>query len=329
MNNLQIRAVKIVLTLQKGAFANDNNQKTMYCCSLPGYLYCDVNISRAPGWQGNTAQLTVYGMTTEDCLTAMKFNSVSGFLSLENQVEIYAGYITPVAQRDLTYKQADVTKAIDALPLVYRGAITSASPDFNNVDRPFSISSIMSLSSISSVLPPLNLNASSTLDSVINDLIAKYKQANPDGIQYKLGSIYPVAPVVSNGHYSSDDFIQQITQLCEDYGYHAIFRFADGYNIIDISLIGQASPSAQPNIISADNGMIGYPVVLPFGVQVNEYFQPTRSVNDIITLKTYVTPLDSSKAGDYVVWQQSIQLETQGDNWLSVLLLYGKVSQVQ
>lgn len=316
---MKIRAMKIVLQLQKNKFPNGADTKIIYSASLVGYLHCEVNINRQAGWYGNTAQATIYGMTNDDINTMSKYNDF--YLTIENQMRIYAGYIDVQPNTDGTYNNGAVNNAIDQLPLIFQGAITNAGVDYNNVDRPFTINCIISLASLTSSINNLSINSPQSLSTVLSTIVNNYNSTNPNAIQYAIGNLGNATDVyVNNRHVQGANFITQITDLLNDYGYYALIRYSNNVNYIDVYLIGQGS--GKVSILSSATGMIGYPVIQAIGISAREYFNPARSVGDVITLQTYYTALDSSTQGNYTVWQQNIILQTMGDYWDSNLVMY-------
>ncbi len=327
LNVMKIRGMKIVLTLQRGTFNSQGaNTKTIYSASLPGFLHIDVALQRLPAWQGNSAMISIYGMTLEDCFSATKFNSIN--VAYYNQVQIFAGYLPPLtANRDGSFNEIDVTNAIDQLPIVFLGQILTAAPNLNNVNRPFIIQAVLITQALATMGSSLNNNVQTNLSTVIKSIINSYNSTLPQ-IEWQLNNVYPDQQI-NNAHYTGSP-AQQLQSLCADYGYQIRVSFpnlqdpaATQIQTLDITKTGTAPPNSPIDILNSSNGMIGYPNVAPFGIQVREYFNPLRSINDQINLQTYFTPIDSSIAGNYFVWQILSILQTHGDEWESQITLYG------
>lgn len=325
---MKIRGVKLVLTLQKGNFPEitGSNEKTIYAASLPGYLHVDINLSRLPALLGgNNSVVTIYGMTTADCFAATKFN-----YTIEspyyNQIQVYADYINPPVQTDGTFLQSDVITELEKLPLTYMGQIISAGADFNNPDRPFVIQSVVSLQAVSTYVFPSVFNSTTTFSAAVQAMINNYNNSFPTPtIVYQFGSVFPDS-VINNGSYTGP-FFRQLNQICNDYSYQVRMSLptnaiTPNVQVLTFTQIGSSSEVA-PQDLSTETGMIGYPTILPFGVAVKEYFNPRRSINDIINLITYYTPLASTAAGNYYVWNVVSHLQTNDEEWSNTLTLLG------
>lgn len=309
---LKIRAVKVVLTLEKSTYSNGLNTKTIYSASLPDYLHTEVMIQRTANFQGNTAVISIYGMLLDDVFDATKFNPSE--VLLYNTVSVYAGYINPRANEDGSYNQGDVEIECDKLPLIWLGSVLCAYPDFNDVNRPFIIQSNVNVSALSTNIQALDINTQVTLSTAVKTIVNNYNDTQPN-ILWKLINVIPDCQV-NNAHYTGDARTQ-LTQLLESYNYQV--RFVpedDNAQGLYISQVG-INYADNPSDLSSDTGMIGYPTVLPFGITVKEYFNEERSINDVINLQTYFKPLE----GKYYVWQESILLQTNGDEWSDTLML--------
>lgn len=320
LTKLKIRAIKIILILELGSFPEGGvNTKTIYGASLPGYLHIEANVQRMPGLFNNSLVAVIYGMTTEDCIAATKFNPLQ--VQYYNQVQFYAGYIDVAPQPDGTYDQAQVTAAMDQLPIYYQGEILVAAPDFNDPNRPFVIQSTLACQSLVTLLPPTNSHSPQNFSAVVQSMISSYNSSGQQ-IQYSL-QFTTLDTTVNNANYSGS-FLQQLQQMCNDYNYQYRITFSatsPNNQQIEITNLGITS-GAVSQVLNADNGMIGYPVVLPMGVGVKEFFNPNRSINDSINLETYLTPLSSAVAGVYSPWSITSILQTNGDAWESMLTLY-------
>jgi hypothetical protein len=321
LDKMKIRAIKIVLTLQIGEFpdSNGSNTKSMYSCSLQGYLEIDCALQLFPNYMGNTALVNIYGMLDSDCFAAMKYNVDPLYQPWYNSITISAGYITPQQQTDGTYLQTDVKAAIDNLPIVFQGEILSAAPNFNDVNRPFIINSVSAFQASNVIIASTSLNNSTTVSGAVQSMITTWNNTSNSQYQYQLGGI-DVDTIINNGHFIGS-FIQQLNKLCQDYNYQYRQVFSTttpNVRQIFLSQIGNVQQNTNPQILSNYTGMIGYPEVLPLGILVKEYFNPARNLNDRIFLSTYVTPLSDNY---YNVWQVQSLLSTRQEEWESVLTL--------
>jgi len=313
LETMRVRAMKVILTLQKNTFSNGLNQKVMYGCSLPNFLHMEANIQRLPASQGNTATVTIYGMLKDDIESATKFNP--DFLQYYNQVEIYAGYLDFTAG-GFTYKTTqDVKDRIDnVLSLVFMGLILTASADFNNPNRPFTIQAGAFAQSVYTMRQVSVVQNQTTFSAFLKNI---FIQAQNDGLNVKLGTVYP-DPVIIDGIYSGS-FLQQITQLCHDYNMQFFMTSYDDnkMQIYSFSRIGYGGNADYTTNLSVENGLLGYPTAIPRGIIVKEFFNDKRHVNDAVTLSSYYASL----SGKYYVWQIQSVLQTNDELWESTLVL--------
>jgi hypothetical protein len=310
---LKIRAVKVVLTLERGAFFNNSNTKTIYACSLPGYIHVDATVQRMPSYFGNNAVVTIYGMTKDDCEAATKYNTLN--MQFYNQVEIYAGYIDSKFGDTNKFGQSDVEEAMDLLPEIFVGAVMTAYTDFNDVNRPFIIHSNFMAGNIARLMQHTTINNQTNFSQFAQSIINNFNHSQTL-VKWNLGGVFP-EQIINNGSYSGTH-IQQLHALCHDYNMQMIMNVGKDNSInITFSQIGYNN-GGQKFILNTETGLIGYPVALPFGIAVKEFFNPQRNVNDSIKLETYYKAL----AGDYYVWQMQSVLQTMDDLWESSLTLY-------
>lgn len=318
LNSLKIRGMKVVLTLQKGAFPAHGgaNVKTIYATSLPGYLHVDAMIQRLPAWLGNNAIVTIYGMTKDDCEAATKFNSIN--IQYYNQIQIFAGYISPTPNKDGSFDQQAVIAECDKLSQVFLGQILSAGVDYNDPNRPFVLQANVTAQSVVRILQSTVTNTSHNFSQVVTTMITTHNNSNPQ-IRYELDSVNP-DQIVNNCYYTGS-FKQQLETICTDYNYqfNILMPSTNSPNTqrLEFTKIG-ISTGRTKTTLNSSTGMIGYPTVLPFGIAIKEFFNPRRSINDNITLDTYYTPLK----GNYYVWQMQSQLQTNDAAWETTLTLY-------
>lgn len=323
-NTLKIKAMKVVLTLQRDKFPNGSNTKTIYSASLPGYLHIDALINRQPGWEGNNAIVTIYGMTVEDCNALTRYNTLN--VEWYNQVQVFADYIDVTANQDGTYSQEAVIAACDKLPLIYMGIVISAGANFNDPNRPFTIQSTIIFQALAALGNSTSINQPTTLSAAIQSMINDENNTNPE-LKYKLISIFPVEQQINNANYIGS-FASKLKQICTDYNYQVFQTFEnDGTIGLVINQVGITN-DATPKTLSSQTGMIGYPIVMPFGIMAKEFFNPNTNVNDVIYLDTDYTAINSSKAGNYVIWQMSSNLQTNGSYWDSSIVLYNAVKRI-
>jgi hypothetical protein len=171
-----------------------------------------------------------------------------------------------------------------------------------------------------------SINQPTTLSSAIQSMINDENNTNPE-LKYKLISIFPVEQQINNANYVGS-FASKLKQICNDYNYYVFQTFEnDGTIGLVINQIGITN-DANPKILSSQTGMIGYPVPIPFGITAKEFFNPNTNVNDIIYLDTDYTAINSSQAGNYVIWQISSDLQINGNNWESSIFLYDAFKRI-
>jgi hypothetical protein len=142
-----------------------------------------------------------------------------------------------------------------------------AAPDQNDPSRPFRIYS-------QQVMSDQNIMASATNPqgtSQINDLFANL--ANQLGYSYQPNNVggQITNPILVGSA------IHQLQQLANDYGY----QIKLDNNILKVAKVGM--PYSDDIIqINPDNGMLGYPTVNEFGINVRLRFNPSLSFGQIV-----------------------------------------------
>ena len=332
MNNLKIRCIRLLITLNTKTF-NDNYQtKEIIAYSLPNSLHIDVNISKPNAVYSSTATVTIYGMNLEDIFSATKFNIVNA--TYENEIQIYAGYISQDYINTLpeNFKCSDLDDFVrNNISLVYGGQMVTAGVDMNNVNRPFTISSVMT--GISSLQQLQNYDHSNgkltSFSTVIKNIVALYNNTVEKSNQYNVlfsqyyanRNIYDKK--INIGVYGGS-LLKQIKAICNDYNYTLKI---DGNDIY----IGTPSLSFgdNPKLLNADNGMIGYPDFSNTYLNAKMYFDNSILTGDFIYLDTQYTPLNnypytSLKQGNndkYQIWSSDIALSTMGNNWFNKMTI--------
>lgn len=315
---MRTRALKFVLTLGVSKFSNGTNQKIIYSTSLPGYLHAQVNLERTSGTNGNNTIVNIFGMLIEDCNSLSILNPDSLSVSdLTNQIQIYADYIDPKPNPDGTYNEKKVTQLCDNMPLVFLGQIISASPNYNDVNRPFTIQAILAGASSYKLLPATIIKSPQSFSTVVSTLITKLNKITNSN--YVLGSVVPQTQVTSGVYNNS--FMQQLEALCNDYGYKRWDHWDKGKCILDFTQVGTGLDVASSDLAPDEGdytGMIGYPISAPFGILVKTYYNPNRNVSEVVNLTSWATIYN----GNWRIWSVSSALCTQDENWDSTITLY-------
>lgn len=325
---MRVKAMKVVITLAGGTFANGTNQKIIYATSLPNYLHAQAIINRNTGINGNTCNLTIFGMTVEDCNSLAIINPDALSVSnLNTQLEIYADYIDPPANADGSYDQDYIIQLCDVLPMCFLGQVISGSPNYNDVNRPFTIEAMLAGASSYKLLNT-TVAGSTTFKSLVQSILDVFdltKSVLPTDaeISYTLGTVVPDT-VVTNGIYSGS-LHTQLQQLCHDYGYQ-YWESMTKNDAIQLNFTQVGIGINSTSILKPDDGsctgMIGYPTSSAFGILVVAFFNPTRQVGSCVTVESSATIYN----GDWRIWSSQSMLSTQEDAWQSTFLLYEKTN---
>ena len=331
MNQLKLRGIKIVVTLSdnRGTFEDNANQKIIRTCSLRDYIHAQVNIHRQIDFQSNNAQITLFGLNVDDIEILTKYNLNYASIQVTDSVQIYAGYLDSIqADTDGNIDTQLIDDAIDKLPLVWNGQIISAYPNYNNPERPFIINSIVYVNQLIT-LRKSNNNTQTLFSTAVQRVIT---EANAGQTNIKFNLLY-ISQDTTITDYTDDgglSAIEYLTELASNYGYQIVQNYnKSNVNLIDISFYSVFYPDTTgraPQILSKDNGMIGYPQIQDFGLQVVEFFNPARRLFDSIQLQTYVKPLNNKILN---VWQQQISISTHDEAWDSTLTLYDYLQAIQ
>lgn len=264
--SLLTRYITINLILDQGQFAGGSagqNEKIITANSDNDSLSVEVVIQKSGGFLQNSANITIYGMTIEDCNSFTRFNQLSPLQMYANRVQVYAGY----------------SLGTNGLPpLAYDGQVYIAGADFNNPSRPFKIVSLAGIYSQNVVAPHTNPQGAVSLSNLFQGIISNSQNPNlvymPNNVQ----------GTVSNVVYTGS-WIQQMQHACDDYGYQFTL---DGNNVM-IAPKGSAYTNAVFNL-SADTGMLGYPNIVQLGVDVRTRYNPSiifgQQINVTSTLQT-------------------------------------------
>lgn len=232
-------------------FSNGATSKIIKTSSKTNDLSVNAMINIPGGFQPSNANIVIKGMLLDDINAFSRANVFYGFNIPANTVQIFAGYDTGDEQP----------------PLVYQGSVIMAAPDQNDPSRPFRIYS-------QQVMSDQNIMASATNPqgtSQINDLFANL--ANQLGYSYQPNNVggQITNPILVGSA------IHQLQQLANDYGY----QIKLDNNILKVAKVGM--PYSDDIIqINPDNGMLGYPTVNEFGINVRLRFNPSLSFGQIV-----------------------------------------------
>lgn len=296
-SDMLTRYMAIKLILDSGQFPSapsdtgvPQNVKTIFANSDQNSLTVNATITKASGLEPNSAVLTIYGMTIEDCNQFSRFNQTYPLNLYENAIEIYAGY------------------SVDANgfpPLVYKGQVYLAGGNFNDPSRPFTIvsySGIYNQNLISSITNPQG-------DVALDTLFQGIVQKSPDNLTYQSNGVKGN----TNCPIYSGSWISQLNYACKDYGYQ--FKLDD-----DKVLVTAINNAYSENLltINKDTGMIGYPIIVDLGIDVRYRFNPSVQFGQKVKVESTLQQLAN---GTWYINGMSHTLQNRGAKWESAFKL--------
>lgn len=288
--------VKIILNekIFPGAFLNDEeaNVKIIRANSDNDTLTVDAKINKISGWQQSDCVVTISGMLIEDINAIIKINPYTlNYQNFVSKIEVYAGY-------DLDKNKYP--------PLVYKGDIYEASPDFNAASRsrPLTIKSINGWGLTGLMADNTSIKNQISLIDLFKLLASKFE----DHSVTILGADgYQVENVLFSG-----SALQQMQQACAAYG----FQFHNDDETLLISPIGKPMRE-QVLTITSDDNLLGYPMPQTLGVAIRVRFNPAIQFGQKINL---VTSMEGYE-GLWWVNGLSHHLTNRDRDWTSTLQL--------
>lgn len=291
------RYMAIRLILDEGAFPSaptadgqSQNVKTIFANSDINSLTVEADITLASGLEPNSAYITIFGMTIEDCNQFSRFNQLFPAQLYANTVEVYAGY---------------TVDSSGLPPLVFKGQVYRAAPDFSNENRRFVIESYSGIYNQNLIASATNPSG----DVPLNTLFQGIVQKSPDDITYNANNVTGT----TNCPLYMGSWINQLQMACNDYGYQMKLVNNEVY----------ISPKGTPYVndiltLSMDNGMLGSPMLVDLGVDVRCRFNPAIKFGQQITIQS----IYQSKAnGTWWINGYSHTLQNRGAKWESKLKL--------
>jgi len=256
------------------------------------YLDCEVIIQRSTGFLSDSATIIIRGMSEEDINTFSRVN-LQGPLQLYsgNSVTIYAGY----------------ELGSDGLPpLVYQGFALRAGADYNiNRDRTFIMHTMQNYYFQNTLLAPTNPQGTITIDTLCRAIATKA------GLYYQSRDVQGTTknPILVG------NFDQQMTQATSTTGYYYDFVRPD-----TVAVAKRGTPLVLSDYtLSADTGMIGYPLLEDYGISVQCYFNPSLTIGQQITVKSLTVPIANNNKW-YINAMQHV-LQNKQDAFMSILQL--------
>lgn len=287
LTNLNTRYITIVLELNAldypdlpqssaSSFPSTGSAiKIITANSEPNNLAVEMSINKASGINVCTADVVIKGMQYEDVIAASTFGIRYEQAWSSNTITIYAGY----SLGENGYP-----------PLVYGpGVILMATPDFNQPDRPFMITSSMGFNYINGATTTYSAKGALPLDTLFRQLVniidsnLVYQSLGVSGNAYN--PVYVGSPW------------QNLKTACAHYGYQMQL---DNTTI----KIAKYNAAYSSNVVSlnASNGMLGYPILIQYGCMVRCRFNPNIQFGESVQLDSYFTTCNNNAIAGYPSW---------------------------
>jgi hypothetical protein len=299
--------IRIDITEPNASFSDNTTTKFIYAYSGSpltdspantgmAYAKVDVLIQQSIGFTGTTGLISICGMDISDINTLTRSNLSLGIdFETAPLVTVYAGY----------------SLNSDGLPpLAYSGFIIFAGPDYNNSrDRPFIIRSLQYFNQQNTNTTPSNSKGVISLDNLFKFI------CNQSGYIYKSYNI--TGNTYNSVLIGSSD--SQLKQLAQQFALNITF---------DYSVLGQTivyvAPKGEPYertdyVLSANNDMIGFPVVENFGFSVRTYYNPAIIIGQSLTVNSESVPYINNK--DLYINEMVHKLHNRDEPWQSELQL--------
>jgi hypothetical protein len=280
MSELRTRVIMVRILLDK-ALATGENVKEFRSTSGQDGLTISVGVNQTIGFMNHTADVTIYGMSASDINEFSFFNNQAApMLVFKNKIQIFAGY-------------ADQS---NGLPLLYEGGITLGAVDYNDVNRPFRITSMMGYDKKLELAPHTNTKGNIDAAQVFKNLAA--------GMGLTLQN-NAVAGTLNN-HILSGSYPEQIQQLADHLNVQAVI---DNNEL----LIAKKYAPLRNGIINitADDNLLGYPTIDNNGISIRARFSPFIEFGRAIQV-TSVTPQAN---GNWIAVALNHTLETRHARW--------------
>lgn len=266
------------------------------------YLSAEIVIQKSLGFIYDTATIVLRGMAQSDINTFRRTNLMGEqFLNSDNQVTIYAGY----------------TLGSDGLPpVVYQGFVTRAGEDPNlGRDRPFVINLMQNFNHQNQIGNPVNPQNQISLDTLFKTIATN--------IGYKYQSTGVTGTVSNIVLWNKTE--KQKLDIIYKYGYHYKTNLtAPNEFTLFVAKKGQPLIDSQ-FVLSADNGMIGWPIVEDMGFSARCYFNPNLQIGQAITLQSEELTTVNNKISvnnlNLYINAMQITLQNKESDWVQILQL--------
>jgi hypothetical protein len=294
-DNIGTRYMTIKLILDEGVYPSSmqggtgSNVKIITCNSDVNSLTAEVTITKATGFMDCSAYVTIYGLTIDDINAFSRHNVSYASQIPANRIEIYAGY--------------EVDDA-GIPPFAYSGQIRRAGANLNDPSRPFVIVSQVGITNQNTISPSTSFAGTVSLNTMFESMA---KQVNPPLVYQG----YNINGTALNPNYYGG-IGEQIKQAAAD---HGCTTRIDGDKLY-VTKVGQPFSDLVYDI-SAQNGMLGYPAVTEFGIDVRCRYTPAINFGQ----KIHVTSQLLIANGDWYINGMMTVLQNRGAKWETVLKL--------
>jgi hypothetical protein len=268
---------RIDLTFQLGK--GDFGEQGIDTVTLSG-LKCSATISRAGGVSMTECSLRVFGMP----------------LNVMNKLTV----LNKLRYQDQRFNQVTVSAGDDksGMSVVFVGVISEAWIDASAApDVSFVVVAQTGLLDLVKPVPPTSYDGSVDVATVISGIAAQMvppRQLENSGVSVRIANPYLVGTLID--------------QL------RTVARAADINCIVDDSVVAiwpnGAARGARVPLISADTGMIGYPLTTQNGIQVSTLYDPSLAFGLQIHVQSSLTPAN----GGWTIASVTHDLETETPN---------------
>ncbi len=260
------------------------------------YLSCDITIQRSVGFVYDTATVIIKGISESDINTFTKTNLGNNLQILSgNKLTIYAGY---------TLDSNGIP------PLVFQGFTLRSAPDYNiSRDRPFIITAMVQYNVQQTIAPHINIQGTTTVDNLFKAI------ATNGGFDYMGNNVSgnAVNPIYTG------DLNTQLYEATKHYGYYYKPLTLNSTNTtIAVAKIGQPLID-ETFTLSADNGMIGFPLVEDYGFAASCYFNPSLKIGQKILVSSVT--LDYINNQPLYINAMTHKLQNKDSHWNTKLQL--------
>lgn len=296
---LKTRYITIELELEKGKYFQDKNGiKTIVCNSGYGNAVADIEVvMQGSGFSAIECQLTLYGQRWEDIMQYLIAQFENNWNLAINKARVYAGNELINGNKP---------------PLLVEVQVVMATADFDNPSQSNRALVIQGFQggvtkNQTSQATIIGSEKPQTLQFLFSSIIAKSQDA---------GLTAEVSQVTGNfvGVHLEGNWESQLAKACVKFGYQ--------WRIIGRTVYVAPQNKALVNkkgiaIISDDNVKFKYPRSLPYGLEVNTWYDQTIIFGQRVQLATSVTRWE----GEYNIIGMHIMLSNNTDKWYNVLQL--------